>query len=226
MKFLNKNRVMSRVMIKRFFLINVMGLAVIQGISAQVLFTDEKASLQENALDEQPLLFASLISEVAEEEGEEAFKITLHPHSESFDNNLSQLKFDVKVASQSASRQSRSLQRAMSYTVKGKTYRTLSNSEGFEQVGDASWYGPGFHGRKTASGEVYDMNELTAAHKELPLGTEVEVTNLTTGKSIVVRINDRGPFHGDRVLDLSRAAAKELGVIKQGTAEVSIRALR
>lgn len=213
-------------MIKRFFLINIMGLAVIQGISAQVLFTDEKASLQENALDEQPLLFASLISEVSEEEGEEAFKITLHPHSESFDNNLSQLKFDVKVASQSASRQSRSLQRAMSYTVKGKTYRTLSDSEGFEQVGDASWYGPGFHGRKTASGEVYDMNELTAAHKELPLGTEVEVTNLTTGKSIVVRINDRGPFHGDRVLDLSRAAAKELGVIKQGTAEVSIRALR
>ncbi len=203
-----------------------MGLAVIQGISAQVLFTDEKASLQENALDEQPLLFASLISEVAEEEDEETFKITLHPHSESFDNNLSQLKFDVKVASQSASRQSRSLQRAMSYTVKGKTYRTLSDSEGFEQVGDASWYGPGFHGRKTASGEVYDMNELTAAHKELPLGTEVEVTNLTTGKSIVVRINDRGPFHGDRVLDLSRAAAKELGVIKQGTAEVSIRALR
>lgn len=215
-------------MIKRFFLVTMISLATVKGISAQTLFdkTNEEVFLQDKTSGEQPLLFASLISEVAEEEGEEAFKITLHPHSESFDNNLSQLKFDVKVASQSASRQSRSLQRAMSYTVKGKTYRTLSDSEGFEQVGDASWYGPGFHGRKTASGEVYDMNELTAAHKELPLGTEVEVTNLTTGKSIVVRINDRGPFHGDRVLDLSRAAAKELGVIKQGTAEVSIRALR
>lgn len=215
-------------MIKRFFLVTMISLATVKGISAQTLFdkTNEEVFLQDKTSGEQPLLFASLISEVTEEDNGEDLKITLRPRSGSYEDNLSQLKFDVKVASQSASRQSRSLQRAMSYTVKGKTYRTLSNSEGFEQVGDASWYGPGFHGRKTASGEVYDMNELTAAHKELPLGTEVEVTNLTTGKSIVVRINDRGPFHGDRVLDLSRAAAKELGVIKQGTAEVSIRALR
>lgn len=215
-------------MIKRFFLVTMISLATVKGISAQTLFdkTNEEVFLQDKTSGEQPLLFASLISEVTEEDNGEDLKITLRPRSGSYEDNLSKLKFTAKVASQSASRQSRSLQRAMSYTVKGKTYRTLSDSEGFEQVGDASWYGPGFHGRKTASGEVYDMNELTAAHKELPLGTEVEVTNLTTGKSIVVRINDRGPFHGDRVLDLSRAAAKELGVIKQGTAEVSIRALR
>lgn len=215
-------------MIKRFFLVTMISLATVKGISAQTLFdkTNEEVFLQDKTSGEQPLLFASLISEVTEEDNGEDLKITLRPRSGSYEDNLSKLKFTAQVASQSTSRQSRSLQRAMSYTVKGKTYRTLSDSEGFEQVGDASWYGPGFHGRKTASGEVYDMNELTAAHKELPLGTEVEVTNLTTGKSIVVRINDRGPFHGDRVLDLSRAAAKELGVIKQGTAEVSIRALR
>ncbi|PIE82416.1 MAG: hypothetical protein CSA10_00685 [Cardiobacteriales bacterium] len=125
-----------------------------------------------------------------------------------------------------AAASSRSLKKALSYTVRGKTYHTLAESEGFTQEGKASWYGPGFHGRKTASGEIFDMNAFTAAHKELPMGTRIEVTNLNNGKSIVVRVNDRGPFHGNRVLDLSRAAAKELGVIKSGTAKVSIRALQ
>ena len=83
-----------------------------------------------------------------------------------------------------------------------------------------------FHGRKTANGETYDMNELTAAHKELPLGTKVEVTNLSNGRKVVVRINDRGPFHGNRVLDLSRAAAQELGTLNAGVAQVQIRALQ
>lgn len=121
---------------------------------------------------------------------------------------------------------STSIAKATTYSVRGKTYRTLATSEGFTQQGKASWYGPGFHGRKTASGEIYNMNALTAAHKRLPLGTKVEVTNLENGKSVIVRITDRGPFHGDRVIDLSKAAAKQIGVIATGIADVSIRALK
>ena len=115
--------------------------------------------------------------------------------------------------------------KSYSYTVLGKRYQTLADSKGFEQQGPASWYGNPFHGRKTANGETYDMNEMTAAHKELPLGTRVEVTNLSNGRKVVVRINDRGPFHGNRVLDLSRAAAQELGTLNAGVAQVQIRAL-
>ncbi|SUO95452.1 septal ring lytic transglycosylase RlpA family protein [Suttonella ornithocola] len=126
----------------------------------------------------------------------------------------------------SAVSSNRAIVRATKYTVRGKTYRTLASAEGFEQEGKASWYGPGFHGRRTASGEVYDMNQLTAAHKRLPLGSQVKVTNLSNGKSVIVRINDRGPFHGDRVIDLSKAAAKELGVLQKGTADVSITTLK
>ena len=116
--------------------------------------------------------------------------------------------------------------KSYSYTVLGKRYQTLADSKGFEQQGPASWYGNPFHGRKTANGETYDMNEMTAAHKELPLGTRVEVTNLSNGRKVVVRINDRGPFHGNRVLDLSRAAAQELGTLNAGVAQVQIRALQ
>ena len=94
----------------------------------------------------------------------------------------------------------------------------------FEQTGKASWYGPGFHGKKTANGEVYDQNELTAAHRTLPLGTEVEVTNIKNGKSVAVEINDRGPYVGGRVIDLSRAAAIELGMKEKGLAAVKIEA--
>ena len=116
--------------------------------------------------------------------------------------------------------------KSYSYTVLGKRYQTLADSKGFEQQGPASWYGNPFHGRKTANGETYNMNEMTAAHKELPLGTHVEVTNLSNGRKVVVRINDRGPFHGNRVLDLSRAAAEELGTLNAGVAQVQIRALQ
>lgn len=116
--------------------------------------------------------------------------------------------------------------KSYSYTVLGKRYQTLADSKGFEQRGPASWYGNPFHGRKTANGETYNMNEMTAAHKELPLGTRVEVTNLSNGRKVVVRINDRGPFHGNRVLDLSRAAAQELGTLNAGVAQVQIRALQ
>lgn len=90
------------------------------------------------------------------------------------------------------------------------------------EVGTASWYGPKFHGKRTANGEVYDMFELTAAHKKLPFGTVVEVRSLETGKSVTVRINDRGPFVRGRIIDLSRAAADAIDMIGPGTAEVEL----
>ena len=97
------------------------------------------------------------------------------------------------------------------------------NSDG--KLGVASWYGRQFHGKKTANGERYDMFAMTAAHNSLPLSSYVEVTNLKNKRSVVVRINDRGPFHGNRILDLSYAAAKELGINQSGTTSVQIRPL-
>src|SRR5262245_46591175 len=88
------------------------------------------------------------------------------------------------------------------------------------ELGIASWYGPGFHGNRTANGEIYDQNELTAAHRTLPLGSRAMVTNLTNGRSVEVRINDRGPFVDGRVIDLSYAAARTLGMVGPGTAHV------
>ncbi len=92
----------------------------------------------------------------------------------------------------------------------------------FSQTGTASWYGRQFHGRKTASGDTFDMNGLTAAHRSLPLNCFIRVTNKTNGQSVIVKVNDRGPFHGNRVLDLSYGAAKQLGITNSGTAKVSI----
>lgn len=98
-----------------------------------------------------------------------------------------------------------------------------SNSVGkFKQTGLASWYGRQFHGRKTASGETFDMNALTAAHRSLPLNCYVKVTNKNNGKSVVVKVNDRGPFSGKRVMDLSYGAAKQLGITSKGVGNVSI----
>ncbi len=94
----------------------------------------------------------------------------------------------------------------------------------FVQRGLASWYGPGFHGRKTASGEIYDQNDLTAAHRKLPLGSKATVTNLETGKEVEVEINDRGPYVKGRVIDLSKAAAERLDMKEDGTAPVRIEA--
>ncbi len=93
------------------------------------------------------------------------------------------------------------------------------------QSGQASWYGPGFHGRLTASGEIYDMYDLTAAHRALPFGTTLRVTDLVSGRSVIVRINDRGPFIGRRVLDLSYAAADRLGILHDGLARVRVEPL-
>ena len=96
------------------------------------------------------------------------------------------------------------------YTVRGKTYYPLKSAHGFVEEGVASWYGPGFHGKRTASGERFNQYNISAAHKILPLGTEVRVTNLENHRSLILRINDRGPFVDDRVIDLSRGAAQRL----------------
>ncbi len=111
------------------------------------------------------------------------------------------------------------------YEVFGKVYQIMPSSLGYREIGIASWYGTKFHGRPTAMGETYDMHGLTAAHKSLPLPTAVKVTNLDNGQHIVLRVNDRGPFHEDRVIDLSYAAAKALGFENDGTAPVVVEAL-
>jgi len=111
------------------------------------------------------------------------------------------------------------------YTVLGKTYTVLASSEGYHERGIASWYGSKFHGRRTSSGEPYDMHLATAAHKSLPLPTYAEVTNLDNGRKMIVKINDRGPFHDGRIIDLSYAAAIKLGVDQTGTARVDVRAI-
>jgi len=111
------------------------------------------------------------------------------------------------------------------YEVDGKRYQPLRDHRGFHQRGIASWYGRKFHGRKTSNGETYDMYGLSAAHKTLPLGVYVKVTHLGNGRHIVVRINDRGPFVAGRIIDLSYGAAKKLGIVKSGTAQVELVAL-
>ncbi len=111
------------------------------------------------------------------------------------------------------------------YKVLGKWYEPLAESKGFKERGLASWYGPKFHGRKTANGETYDMYAMTAAHKTLPLGTWVRVRNLDNSREIEVRVNDRGPFVRGRVIDLSYTAAQRLGVVGPGTASVEVVAL-
>ncbi len=111
------------------------------------------------------------------------------------------------------------------YEVHGKRYRTLASARGYREEGIASWYGTKFHGRRTSSGEPYDMYAMTAAHKTLPLPSYVRVTNLENGRSTVVRVNDRGPFHEGRIIDLSYAAAVVLGFAERGIARVRVEAL-
>jgi rare lipoprotein A len=112
-----------------------------------------------------------------------------------------------------------------SYVVFGKRYHTLTSSEGYDARGIASWYGPKFNHRRTSSGEKYDMYAMTAAHKTLPLPTYVRVTNLDNGRTAVVKVNDRGPFYANRLIDLSYAAARKLGIVAAGTAPVDVRAI-
>jgi rare lipoprotein A len=112
-----------------------------------------------------------------------------------------------------------------SYTVNGHTYYVMASSRGYVERGIASWYGTKFHGGRTSSGETYDMYKMTAAHKTLPIPCYVRVTNLENGRSVVVRVNDRGPFHENRIIDLSYAAATRLGINAKGTGLVEVRAL-
>ena len=112
-----------------------------------------------------------------------------------------------------------------SYVINGQRYHLLASAEGYAEKGEASWYGRNFHGRKTANGEVYNMNDLTAAHKTLPFDTWVKVTNLSNHREVKVRINDRGPFAYDRIIDLSYTAAKQLNMVGPGKAPVLVEAL-
>lgn len=108
------------------------------------------------------------------------------------------------------------------YTLRGESYTIIKDPKGFKQEGQASWYGKKFHGHLTSNGEIYDMYSMTAAHKELPIPSYVKVTNKDNGKTTVVRVNDRGPFHPGRIIDLSYAAALKLDVVRTGTANVAI----
>ncbi|WP_280540118.1 septal ring lytic transglycosylase RlpA family protein [Chromohalobacter sp. 11-W] len=111
------------------------------------------------------------------------------------------------------------------YEVWGKTYHVMSDPNGYVEEGDASWYGTKFQGYDTASGEAYDMYKMSAAHRTLPLPTYVRVTNLDNRRSVIVRVNDRGPFHGDRLIDLSYAAAARLDILGHGTGHVRVEAI-
>lgn len=111
------------------------------------------------------------------------------------------------------------------YQVRGINYQVLTHAENFEEIGTASWYGRKFHGHLTSNGEIYDMYAMSAAHKNLPLPTYLKVTNITNNKSVIVRVNDRGPFHQKRIIDLSYSAAYKLDMLKTGTAEVKITSL-
>lgn len=110
------------------------------------------------------------------------------------------------------------------YTVRGRTYKTMKSSAGYREKGTATWYGKHFHNQRTSSGEQYNMYAMTAAHRTLPLNAYVKVTNLKNGRSVVVRINDRGPFHSNRLIDLSYAAARGIGLLPAGVAQVALEA--
>jgi rare lipoprotein A len=111
------------------------------------------------------------------------------------------------------------------YEINGRTYYPREDFD-YDRTGMASWYGSDYHGRRTSNGETYDMDSMTAAHPTLPMPTIVRVTNLENGRSVVVRINDRGPFVEDRIIDMSRAGARELGFASQGVARVRVTVLR
>ncbi|SEG76565.1 septal ring lytic transglycosylase RlpA family protein [Marinobacterium lutimaris] len=111
------------------------------------------------------------------------------------------------------------------YEVLGKKYHIMPSAAGYSRQGTASWYGEKFHGHLTSNGEVYDMYKMSAAHKSLPLPSYVRVTNLSNRRQVIVRVNDRGPFHDNRLIDLSYAAAAKLGMLNHGTARVEVEAI-
>jgi rare lipoprotein A len=111
------------------------------------------------------------------------------------------------------------------YVIDGVAYEVLDSGAGYDEVGIASWYGTKFHGKRTANGEIYDLYIATAAHRSLPIPTYARVTNIHNERSVIVRVNDRGPFHPDRLIDLSYAAAVKLGFVDRGTAKVRVQTL-
>ena len=127
------------------------------------------------------------------------------------------------LATASASKKQPATQRP--YVIKNRTYYPLPSSEGYVEIGVASWYGSDFHGRATSNGETYNMHDMTAAHKLLPMHTMLLVSNLDNGREIVVRVNDRGPFVKGRIIDVSLSAAKKLALLHRGTARVKVTAL-
>ena len=112
-----------------------------------------------------------------------------------------------------------------SYVVRGKRYYVLSTAKGYDKIGTASWYGTKFHGKLTSTGEKYDMTSMSAANKELPIPCYAEVTNLKNNHKVIVKVNDRGPFVSNRIIDLSYAAAQKLGVVATGTAKVRVKTI-
>lgn len=112
-----------------------------------------------------------------------------------------------------------------SYVVFGRRYHVMKSADGYHERGIASWYGKKFHGRRTSNGETYDMYQMTAAHKTLPLPSYVQVTNIKNNKQIIVRVNDRGPFHQNRIIDLSYVAARKLDIVKYGIALVDVKVI-
>lgn len=140
----------------------------------------------------------------------------LTPHGD-----LSQLPDPVPRAEAKSSRGN-----PVTYEVFGKRYRVMETAQGYAEDGNASWYGRKFHGRTTSSGEPFDMFTLTAAHRSLPIPTYVRVTRRDTGAQVIVRVNDRGPFHSNRIIDLSYAAAVKLGFHEQGTAPVRVEVIK
>jgi rare lipoprotein A len=142
------------------------------------------------------------------------------PLPEEIPPNLEQLPDPVPVAEAPSASGN-----APSYEVYGKTYKVMNSAQGYHELGRASWYGRKFHGRKTATGEPYNMFALTGAHRSLPIPSYVRVTNQENGRSCIVRVNDRGPFHSDRIIDLSYAAAVKLGMIGHGEVPVELEAI-
>ncbi len=143
----------------------------------------------------------------------------------SFDGPGSTDRYEIPSEAQVRNLPKSRLGNMQSYVVFGKRYVVMETAAEFTEQGVASWYGSKFHGRNTSSGEVYNMYDMTAAHKHLPLPTFVEVTNLDNNRQVIVKVNDRGPFSGERIIDMSFAAARELDMLESGTANVFVRGL-
>lgn len=131
--------------------------------------------------------------------------------------------YEVQVHDSAATKNLKGHQKP--YSVNGELYQPLLEHHGYVEEGTASWYGADFHGKPTSCGEIYDMNAMTSAHKILPLGVHLRVTNLRNNRAVVVRVNDRGPFVKSRIIDLSYAAAKQLDIVASGTAPVRIESI-